>query len=246
VDRLDDEAFVREQYRTTERLATRISVWQPGPDGLSPQDVAVAALAEARPARLLEVGCGTGALAERCAQELGCEVIALDASPEMVRATAARGIDARLGDVRDLPFADGAFDCAVAAWMLYHVDPVDRGLAELARVLRPGGRLVAVTNGDHALRELYAATGARPRPSVFNSENGGELLARHFARVERRDLEPRAVFADRATAAAYLDSLGRGELVERLPGGPWPFVASGATTVFVAQTATGANRRPTT
>ena len=172
--RLDDEAFVQEQYRSTERLETRISVWRPGPDGVSAQDVAVAALAEVHPARLLEVGCGTGAFAQRCAEELGCEVVALDASPEMVRTTAGRGIDARVGDVRELPFADGSFDCAVAAWMLYHVADIDRALAELARVLRPGGRLVAMTNGAGHTRELYEAVGADRGRRRSAPENGGE------------------------------------------------------------------------
>ena len=101
-----------------------------------------------------EVGCGTAALAARCVEELGCEVVALDASAEMVRATQARGVDAMTGDVQQLPFPDGAFDCTVAAWMLYHVPDLDRGVAELARVLRPGGRLVAITNGRESLAEL--------------------------------------------------------------------------------------------
>jgi SAM-dependent methyltransferase len=237
VNRLDDEAFVAEQYRSTARLATRISVWRPGAGGVWPQDVAIAALAAVRPRRLLEVGCGTGAFAQRCAEELGCEVIALDASPEMVRTTAARGIDARIGDVRQLPFADGSFDCAVAAWMLYHVTDVDRALAELARVLRPGGRLVAMTNGAGHTRELYDAVGAGPRPSTFSAENGGAQLARRFERVERRDVDSHAVFVDRAAATAYLDSLGRGELAARLPDGPWPLTVRGAPAVFVADTA---------
>jgi SAM-dependent methyltransferase len=234
VDRLDDEAFVREQYRTTERLATRISVWQPGPDGVSPQDVAVAALAEVRPARLLEVGCGTGALAERCAAELRCEIVALDASPEMARATAARGLDAREGDVQALPFPDGAFDCALAAWMLYHVSDLGLAIAELARVLGPGGRLVAITNSRDHLAGLYAAVGAAKLDSSFTAENGTDLLARHFARVERRDVAARAVFRDRAQAAANLTSLGRAGLAERLPGEPWPLLAESTTAVFVA------------
>jgi SAM-dependent methyltransferase len=237
VARLDDDAFVKEQYRSTDRLDRRIAVWRPDPDGVSAQDVAIGALQSVRPGRLLEVGCGTGAFAERCAREIGCEIVAVDASAEMVRTTAARGIDARLADVRELPFADGEFDCAVAAWMLYHVAPVDAALAELARVLRPGGRLVAITNGEDALRELYAAVGGARRPSAFSSENGGDQLARRFASVERRDLEPRALFPDRAAAAAYLQSLGRAELAARLPDAPWPLEARGATTVFVADRA---------
>ncbi len=216
---------------------TRISVWQPDAAGRWPQDVALAALAERAPGRLLEVGCGTGALAERCATELGCEVVALDSSPEMVRATAARGVDARLGDVTRLPFADAGFDCAVAAWMLYHVADVDGALAELARVLRSGGRVVAITNGGESLHELYALVGGAKLDSTFSRENGAELLSRHFAGVRRTDVETRAVFADRAAAAAYLATLGRGDLAERLPDFTEPLVASGAPTVFVADKA---------
>src|SRR5262249_26806624 len=67
----------------------------------------------------------------------------------------ARGIDARVGDVQDLPFDEGEFDVAVAAWMLYHVPDLDRGLAELARVLKPEGVLVAVTNSVEHLQELW-------------------------------------------------------------------------------------------
>lgn len=234
--RLDDQEFVRGQYRSPERLETRISVWRPGPDGRTPQDVALSLLAAAAPVGLLEVGCGTGALAARCAQELGCEVVALDASSEMVHATRARGVPATVGDVQELPFADRAFDCAVAAWMLYHVPELDRGLAELARILRPGGRLVAITNGRESLADLYDLAGGERRDSTFTSENGAPALRRHFARVERHDVEVRAVFADRAAAAAYLETLERGDLAARLPADMGRFVARGATTVFAADT----------
>jgi SAM-dependent methyltransferase len=234
--RLDDQEFVRGQYRSPERLETRISVWQPGPDGRTPQDVGLSLLAAAAPARLLEVGCGTGALAARCGDELGCEVTALDASAEMVRATCARGIHAITGDVQQLPFPDGAFDCAVAAWMLYHVPDLDRGVAELARVLRPGGRLVAITNGRGSLAELYDLAGGERRASTFSSENGAEVLGRHFAQVERRDVDVHAVFGNREAAAAYLETLQRGDLAARLPADMGRLVARGAVTVFAADT----------
>ena len=213
--RLDDEEFVRGQYRSPERLETRISVWQPGADGRTPQDVALAHVAAAAPGRLLEVGSGTGAFAARCLAELGCDVVALDASAEMVRATQARGVHAVIGDIQELPFPDADFDCAVAAWMLYHVPDLDRGVAELARVLRPGGRLVAITNGRESLRELYELVGGERRDSAFSSENGAEVLGRTFARVERYDVAVAAVFADRDAAAAYLETLGPGR-----PGRP--------------------------
>jgi SAM-dependent methyltransferase len=232
--RLDEGDFVRGQYRSTDRLETRISVWHPDADGRWPQDVALAALAELEPARLLEAGCGTGAFAGRCATELGCVVVALDSSPEMVSAAKAQGVDAVLGDVRRLPFADGVFDGTIAAWMLYHVPDVGLAIAELARVTRPGGRLVAITNGRDHLAELWQMVGAESFESSFSRESGGALLEKSFERVERHDVHTSAVFADRADAAAYLATLDRGELAERLPEFGEPLVARGAPAVFVA------------
>jgi SAM-dependent methyltransferase len=232
--RLDDEQFVRGQYRTRERLETRISVWQPDQDGRWPQDVALDALAAVSPARLLEVGSGTGEFAARCASQLACHVVALDSSPEMVAASRTYGVEAVLGDVQHLPFGDGAFDVAVAAWMLYHAADVDLAIGELARVLRPGGRLVAVTNGREHLAELYRLVDAENLDSSFSRENGRAHLERHFAAVARHEIRTRAVFADRAAAVAYLETLDQGTLAGRLPQFTEPLIAHGTPTVFVA------------
>jgi ubiquinone/menaquinone biosynthesis C-methylase UbiE len=138
---------------------------------------------------VLEVGGGEGELAERIANELGADVVGIDQSAAMVEIQRAKGIDARVGDVQALPFADGEFDTAVAAWMLYHVADLDRGLAELARVLEPRGLLVAVTNSVDHMAELWdlAKRDRLTRAKTFRSENGEESLRRHFAEVERRD-----------------------------------------------------------
>jgi SAM-dependent methyltransferase len=74
--------------------------------------------------------------------------------------------------------------------MLFHVADLDRALAELARVLRPGGRLVAVTNALDHVRELWGLAGRETsmRTVTFRSENGEAALRRHFASVERRDV----------------------------------------------------------
>jgi SAM-dependent methyltransferase len=103
----------------------------------------------------------------------------------MVELTRARGVAAHVGDVQELPFSDGEFDVAVANHMLYHVPDVDRGLAELARVLRPGGRLVASTNSVHSLREMWELVGRDldERWSLFMRETGEEILRRHFPHV---------------------------------------------------------------
>jgi ubiquinone/menaquinone biosynthesis C-methylase UbiE len=166
-------------------------------------------------------------------------VIALDASPQMVAATRARGIEAVVADVQNLPFEDAAFDGAIAAWMLYHVPDRDLAISELARVLRPGGQLVAITTDREHLADLWRLVGAQKYESSFSRENGQEQLDRHFGHVERHDAQSKAVFADRAAAAAYMATLDRGALSERLPEFAEPFVAHGATAVFVASAARG-------
>jgi SAM-dependent methyltransferase len=232
--RLNDPELVAREYASERGLEGRRAAYRYGV-GPDPREMAFEAVAEVQPGRVLEVGPGPGELSERIERELGADVVALDISERMVELTRARGVEAIVGDVQQLPFPDGAFDCAVAAWMLYHVPDVVRGIAELARVLRPGGRLVAVTNGaDHwqGLREqVVDERGA----SCFSAENGGDLLRRHFSHVERRDATGWFVFPDRATAQAFVDATItlEGDLPEfegplRVRRAPYVFVAEKA------------------
>jgi SAM-dependent methyltransferase len=204
--RLDDPAVVREEYADESRLAARKAA-HASAEGPDARDLVFEAVAEVGPRRILEVGCGEGELAERMSRELGAAVVAIDQSERMVELTRARGVEAHVGDVQDLQFADRSFDCAVAAWVLFHPADLDRALSELARVLRPGGRLVAATNGPDQVRELYELVGREPPATTFNAANGAESLSRHFERVERTDASGWFVFPDAAAAQAYIDSM---------------------------------------
>lgn len=237
--RTNDPEVVRREYESEAGLLKRRAVWDSVADGPDARQVAFEAVGAVRPRRVLEVGCGPGEFAERVARELGAGVVAIDLSPRMVELARARGVGARVGDVQELPFADSEFDCVVANWMLYHVPEVDRGLAEIARVLGPGGRLVAATNSEDNLREVWALFGvAAEREHAFSSENGGELLARSFAAVERRDVGGSVVFPDREAVRAYVAaSVVRSHLAARVPDFAGPLRARRSVTVFLARKA---------
>jgi SAM-dependent methyltransferase len=199
--------------------------------------VVLDAIAEVAPTRVLEVGCGLGELAARIASELGAQVVAVDLSPRMVELARGRGVDAQQGDVQRLPFVDGDFDCSTANWMLYHVPDLDRGLRELARTLRPHGRLVAAANGLRHLEELWSLVGRdrAAEPFRFCAETGEDLLRRHFGRVERRDIESRVTFPDAAAVRGYVSSsVAHKHLAARVPELVGPLVATRYNSVFVA------------
>ena len=232
---MDDPVAVREQYSTEQNLRARQRLWA-NVEGENARLVLFRKLAELQPRRVLEVGGGQGELAERMQSELRAAVTFVDQSERMVELARGRGIaDAQVGDVQALPFVDGSFDTVVAAWMLYHVQDLDRGLAEIARVLEPGGSLVAVTNSVRHLEELRTIfeTLMRGYEDRFNSENGEASLSRHFPSVERIEVNVVAVVDEREVLEGYRRSL----LYEMRPlpdDLELPFRVHGRTTIFVA------------
>ncbi|RMG20550.1 MAG: class I SAM-dependent methyltransferase [Deltaproteobacteria bacterium] len=92
-------------------------------------------------ARVLDVGCGPGAVAARLAAA-GHPVVGLDVDPQAVEAAKARGIDARLEDIRE--HAGGNYDAIVFAWSLHHVRDLEGALDAAWARLRPGGRLLVL------------------------------------------------------------------------------------------------------
>ena len=126
--------------------------WQEGfTDGVDPEyEEQILPLAEKHLAgarRVLDVGTGEGQLA-RLSAGLGAEVVGLDPTWNQIRTAATRGggpAYLRAGAAR-LPFVDESFDRVIACLVFEHIDEVDAAIAEVARVLEPGGRFLFFLN----------------------------------------------------------------------------------------------------
>jgi demethylmenaquinone methyltransferase/2-methoxy-6-polyprenyl-1,4-benzoquinol methylase len=103
--------------------------------------------------RVLDVATGTGLVAQELVRRYGCEVVGLDQSPQMLagaqaRLEADRGLAERVslvrGEAEQLPFADEQFDHLTFTYLLRYVDDPPATMAELARVVKPGGRIASL------------------------------------------------------------------------------------------------------
>jgi len=134
------------------------------------------AVALAKPSGpVLDVCTGTGDLAARFRQATGGRVVGVDFCAPMLRhgkdKKACRGVTFLRGDALRLPFPADHFDVVSVAFGIRNVSDLDRGLAELVRVARPGGRIVVLefTRPRHALfRGLYSFYFGRVLPAVGN------------------------------------------------------------------------------
>ena len=129
--------------------------------------------------KVLDVGCGTGAVAIAIKPRVvEGEVHGIDASPEMIEvaqekaAKARLDIDFQVALIEAIPFPDGAFDLVTSSLMLHHLpdDLKRKGLAEIRRVLKPGGRFLAMD---------FAAQGHGPIGhllSVFGHSRGEPIV----------------------------------------------------------------------
>lgn len=230
--RIDDPGFVAREYATMDRFARRrldVTGWIR--EIAEPIDTMLIALREARPRRVLDAGCGTGELG---ALLVGCDVVGVDVSPAAVEEARRRGIDARIGDVQALEFADGEFDAVLCNWMLYHVRDRGKAIAELARVLRPGGRFVGCYNHRGHLAELWDRYETEDE---FDCEDAVPELRAAFVHVEARTTGGEVLWESRGALQAYLDAYVEFMGPLEAPPEPYPFRATRRNCVLVADRA---------
>jgi SAM-dependent methyltransferase len=223
---LDDPQLVAREYATSDRLERRrhdVTGWVRGDNTRE----ALTAIAEARPTRVLDAGCGDGLFTRMIAAPI---VIGIDSSGAMVESARSRGVDARLGDIHELAFDDGEFDVVTCNWTLYHLRDLERGVGELARVTRSGGRLVGIYNREGHMDELWSLL----RPELTPDHDYTEALRGSFGHVEHRDTDGYTLWESRDDLQAYLDAFVG--LIGPLdaPPGPYPFRVTRRNRIYVA------------
>ena len=171
---------------------------------------------------ILDLGCGDGQLTERLAASGAC-VVGVDISPEMVEAARGRGIEAVEACAESLPFADRSFDAVFSNAVLHWIRDQDAMMAEVRRVLKPGGRFVAEMGGHGnvaAIRVAFMAVLARhghgdqeegvncyPTPKFYSRR-----LVHHGFQVERVALIPRPTPLPESGMEGWLRTFRRGVL----------------------------------
>ncbi|MFP5288516.1 MAG: class I SAM-dependent methyltransferase [Thermoanaerobaculia bacterium] len=222
--RIDDPAYLlHEQYRTPGNLQARIDFHVRF--RTNPRDWQLWVFDHLRlppSCRVLEVGCGAGSLWQenRFRIPAGWEVTLADLSPGML-AQARRNVRDVLPsrpvalDARALPFPEARFDAVIANHMLYHVPDRPRALAEIRRVLAPGGRLYAATGGRDQFHELIDLV-RRFDPGLvlwegrgedsFLLETGRDQLAPWFAGVHLHRYDDALAVTEAEPLVAYVAS----------------------------------------
>lgn len=152
---------------------------------------------------LVDIGCGAGVLAPHVAH-LGHRHLGVDVVAGSAAIARDRGVSPLLGDARALPLSSGCADVVVAGEVLEHVPDLDRVVAEVTRILRPGGTLVIDTIASTWWGRFTSITigermPAGPPPRLHDSDlfvDRSELVAacaEHGVALSLNGLRPSAI-----------------------------------------------------
>lgn len=195
----DPQYLTTEQYRDSSNLDARLAIHQrfsTNPYGWF-NWVFDKLVQLPEKANILELGCGSGVLWKECASRIpaGWVITLSDLSNGMLDAawrnlvTVGRNFKFEQIDAQSIPYEDKTFDMVIANHMLFHVPNRPKALAEIKRVLKSSGRLIATTVGNQHLKEMnewlmrVSLKSFEPFAQPFTLENGLDQLRLFFSKV---------------------------------------------------------------
>ncbi|MGL6108429.1 class I SAM-dependent methyltransferase [Romboutsia sp.] len=220
MEKLQNIDILKEQYNNDNNLNKRISIhdkystnklgfgnWIVSNYDISPDSM------------ILELGCGTGDmwLEHIDVIENGSKLVLTDFSQGMLESAREKlekheNIAFEVVDIQNIPFDDESFDIVIANMMLYHVPDLNRGLLEVRRVLKPGGKFYCATFGEHGIVEYIESVlkefiVTETKNNAFTLQTGNSKLANHFKCVERLNYEDSLAVSDIEDIIDYIYSL---------------------------------------
>jgi ubiquinone/menaquinone biosynthesis C-methylase UbiE len=165
----------------------------------------------ARAKRVLEVGCGTGLILQH-ADRVADQAVGLDISEGMLRHAQSRGLTTVRASATDIPFADHTFDLVYSFKVLSHIPDLERALAEMARVTRPGGDLLLEFYNRGSLR--YIASRLRSGRISAKTTESAVYTRYDSLRSLKRLLPPELTLAEIRGVRVFTPHA----IVHRIPG----------------------------
>ncbi|MBR4501448.1 MAG: GNAT family N-acetyltransferase [Clostridia bacterium] len=227
---ISDVDTVRKQYGTASRLNTRISIhskYSTNKQGFGNWITSHYRLRKGM--AVLELGCGTGEMWLGKGEIIGgcSRLILSDFSEGMLNKAketlcGQEGIEFRIVDIRDIPFADHEFDAVIANMMLYHVTDLEKGLREVRRVMKDDGTFYCATYGENGMMKyicgLFEDRHIRETVNdAFTLQNGERKLKTVFSDVERFLYEDSLEVTDAGDMVDYIYSLQGMTELRKLP-----------------------------
>jgi ubiquinone/menaquinone biosynthesis C-methylase UbiE len=231
---IDDQERLRtEQYHNVQKLSARIRLHERfSTAGQDFHHWFFDYLLQAAPAeaRILEVGCGRGDIWKKNAKRIpvGWQIMLTDFSPGMLDDCKAHlgqqlagRFDWEVMDAQSIPYPDASFDVVVANMMLYHVPDRPKALAQIRRVLKPEGGMLALTIGARHMEELMllaekhvpALVKERDKQGFitgnFSLENGEEQLRAQFSEVRIERFADSLFVTEVQPVIDYIESMNR-------------------------------------
>jgi SAM-dependent methyltransferase len=235
---LDDEAWeaVDAWDELSERYGELVELL--GPARFAPIDRPLVAIARGD---VLEVGCGDGRLLAQVDRRRVRSLTGIDLSSRMALRARERGFEVAVGQAERLPLPDGSFDAVLSGFYSLRYVQLDLAVAEIARVLRPGGRFGLTLQGRRAvaLAARLTGIGLLPRSGQLGlalrlllGRERGAVLPTDVADLASLDAQFRArgLAIESLLGTAYLPGL-TGPL-SRLTGGRLPYLRDGAAARF--------------
>lgn len=187
---------IEAQYKTSRNLTKRISIHEKYSTNKQPFGQWIMEHYELVSGfRILELGCGTGDMWKSHLDMLppDSHLILSDFSAGMLETSKFNlgfhpQLDYQVIDIQLIPFPDASLDMVIANMMLYHVPDLHKGLSEVRRVLKPGGKFYCATYGEHGIMEFINDT-LRDQGihgeigKTFTLQNGAVILRYHFDEV---------------------------------------------------------------